>query len=105
VFSALDSGLRRNDAFTKPCLNPPQPLPCLDLAVYTGLLMGDAVNRAFIGADGRTRNGLDIGPRLRGIGNPGAIKLVGTFRHAAIAVAGIDHARVTAVQQLEQMVL
>src|SRR5262245_24428641 len=65
----------------------------------------NALDRTFLGAHRCPRKGLDHLPRPLGIGDPFGIELVGTGRHATLAVAGIDRAGVAAMDQLEEMIL
>src|SRR5437016_13645852 len=60
-------------------------------------LARDALDRAFLGTNGRSRKRLYHLPRALGIGDPLGIELVWTGRHAAIAVAGVDHAGIAAM--------
>src|SRR6266481_2227077 len=69
------------------------------------LLVRDALDRALLRTDRASRKRLDHLPRALGVGDPFGIEFIRTGRHAAIAVARVDHAGVAAVDQLEEMVL
>src|SRR5258708_22664515 len=69
-----------------------------------GGLVRNAIDRAFVDAHGGSREGFHHLARAFGIGNPLEIEVVRTRRDAAIAFAGIDHAGIAAVYQLEEMI-
>src|ERR1700675_4015059 len=85
-------------------LAPCPPYDCASI-IRPGLLVRDAVDRAFLGTRSRTGHGLDHFPRPFGIVDPLLVEIVRTGRDAARAFAGIDHAGVAAMHQLVEMVL
>src|SRR5450830_900106 len=69
------------------------------------LFVGNTRHRTLRRAGGLARNRFDLGAcRLR-IVDPGLVEIEGTIGHAGRRFAGVDLAGVTAMQQLEQMVL
>src|ERR1019366_4785091 len=77
----------------------------LSSAVGRGLLIRDAVDRAFVSPRGRTGHRLDQFARAFRIGDPILVEIVGAGRDAARAFAGIDHAGIAAMDQLVEVVL
>ena len=67
--------------------------------------VGDAVDRALLGAHGAAGDRLDHLARAFGVVDPLRVEVVGAGGHALVALAGVDLAGVAAVQQLEQVVL
>src|SRR6187549_2996638 len=81
-------------------------LPTLQNSIIrSSLLVRNAVDRAFVGPDGRPRHRLDHFAGAFGIVDPLLVEVIGTGCDALRAFAGIDHAGVAAVHQLEEMVL
>src|SRR5579883_6905 len=74
-------------------------------AMRRRLLIRDAFDRAFLGADGRARQGLDHGARALGIGDPLLVEVIRADRFAAHILAGVDLAGVAAMHQLEEVIL
>ena len=75
------------------------------LVVARRRLIRNAVDRAFVGPDRRPGHRLDHFARAFGIVDPFLVEVVGAGRDALRAFAGIDHAGIAAMQQLEEMVL
>jgi hypothetical protein len=69
------------------------------------LLVGDAVDWAFVGAGGRAGHRLDHFAGAFGIVDPLLVEIVGTGGDSARAFAGIDHAGIAAMDQLIEVVL
>src|SRR5450830_231289 len=67
--------------------------------------VGNALDRAFLGAHHGAREGLDRLLRALGVVHPAAVEVIGAGGHALVAVARVDGAGVATVQQLEQVVL
>ena len=80
-------------------------LPPNELVVRRGLLVRNARDRAFRGTCGRAGHRLDHFARAFGIGDPLRIEVVGTGRQPFRAFARIDHAGITAMDQLVEVVL
>ena len=68
-------------------------------------LVRNAVDRTLVGADRRPRHCLDHFARAFGIVDPFLVEVIGAGRDAFRAFAGVDHAGIAAMQQLEEMVL
>src|SRR5664279_2360891 len=77
----------------------------LSSAVDRGLLIRDAVDRAFFSPRGRTGHRLDHFARAFRIGDPILVEIVGAGRDAARAFARIDHAGIAAMDQFVEEVL
>src|SRR5436190_2399878 len=96
----LSSGARSRD-----------PLDLLTLrsreasVIRPGHLVRDAVDRALVGPNRRTGHRLDHFARAFGIVDPFLVEVIGACRDALRAFAGIDHAGIAAMQQLEEVVL
>src|SRR5689334_8239220 len=73
--------------------------------IRPGHLVRDAVDRALVGADRRTGHRLDHFARALGIVDPFLVEVIRTGRDAFRAFAGVDHAGIAAMQQLEEVVL
>ena len=65
-------------------------------------LKRDAFNRAFLGPDGVTREGLNLLAGALRVLDPLAVELIRASGQALITVARIDQAGVAPAQQLEQ---
>src|ERR1700692_2440541 len=85
------------------CLRSVAVLKFSQSAVRSGLVR-NALDRAFLDTHSRSRERLHHFTRAFGIGDPFRIEIVRACRDAAVTLAGIDHAGIAAVHQLEEMV-
>src|ERR1700722_12942166 len=95
----------QSDASEKPAARANTATAGFLVSAMRDLFVWNAFDRAFLHADGRARERLDHFAGPLGIGDPFVVELVRTRRDTAISVAGVDHAGVAAVDQLEEMVL